>query len=631
MTTLLVLPECMSAMDILNRGPGGGGGRDVDDDLPRVASIDGGMGIAISDLHRAGDVLSRHRLREMSSSTHLLESDLRCARGEFDIALGCLSKYERALAHDDDDDDDDDDNDDGTNHARATGKGGERADRRRARERRRRKADVQFEKARLYAISGRFGEALSEYEDILEWMEGETEDLIEERRGRHGGGRRLDDDDDGSAAIDDDDALPVIHGAAALNGVGVAKLLLHLREEGGRRGGDIGVDIDEIFEGLNTATEVLLESRKDALTSPAHYNLAVDLGLAASITLANSGVARCLLNNRGRDDDDDGGVDDRRRAMDLWVEGLAMLDTILVDAANSLIVIPRHKFVCMESVRARLYCNISWTLLGFPSVPTSSSPERRREGGGEGGGGALKPEKLSDEYLRDASDAAKKALDIYDELMNGSKFMRDGAVDDDGGEKLAGEDGTTGREWEEILGDSATEGRDDDGDGQGQPTTSKPPESPLSPLWSAYHRCESARALGLVARCYALAGSAVTAEGLFQSALDASSSHPFGRKVNSKNAGGPPHRGVRVETGVSLSSPNLGLIARDVRSWYAMLCDDWEKRGGDAARLRSDASKIEDEGVLKGYVRDVDGVKRSVSGLESSLWLFSPSTFKLYD
>ena len=79
---------------------------------------------------------------------------------------------------------------------------------------------------------------------------------------------------------------------------------------------------------------------------------------------------------------------------------------------------------------------------------------------------------------------------------------------------------------------------------------------------------------------------------------------------------------------MSLSSPNLGLIARDVRFWYAMLCDDWDKRGGDAARLRSEASRIEDDGVLRGYVRDEDGVKRSVSGLESSLWLFTPSNFE---
>ena len=71
------------------------------------------------------------------------------------------------------------------------------------------------------------------------------------------------------------------------------------------------------------------------------------------------------------------------------------------------------------------------------------------------------------------------------------------------------------------------------------------------------------------------------------------------------------------------------MIARDVRLWYAMLCDNWEKRKGDADRIRLDALKIEDEGVLKGYLRDENsGVKKTASSLESSLWLFSPNDFE---
>ena len=79
--------------------------------------------------------------------------------------------------------------------------------------------------------------------------------------------------------------------------------------------------------------------------------------------------------------------------------------------------------------------------------------------------------------------------------------------------------------------------------------------------------------------------------------------------------------------GVALSSPSLGLIARDVRLWFALLCDDWNKRKGGADRLHSEALKIED-GVLKDFVRDENGTKRSVSGIESSLWLLSPLDFK---
>ena len=133
------------------------------------------------------------------------------------------------------------------------------------------------------------------------------------------------------------------------------------------------------------------------------------------------------------------------------------------------------------------------------------------------------------------------------------------------------------------------------------------------------NQSESARSLGLVAQCYASAGAAVTAEGLFQSSLDASSSHPIGQSLKDDEKG--------MVKGVALSSPSLGLIARDVRVWFALLCDDWDKRKGDADRLRSEALKIED-GVLKDFVRDENGTKRSVSGIESSLWLLSPLDFK---
>ena len=107
---------------------------------------------------------------------------------------------------------------------------------------------------------------------------------------------------------------------------------------------------------------------------------------------------------------------------------------------------------------------------------------------------------------------------------------------------------------------------------------------------------------------YTLAGSTVTAKGLFQSTLDASSLHPFGCKVDSGNAGDPPYCGMRMEIGMLLSSPNLCLIARNVRLWYAMLCDDWEKMSGDATRLCSDVSKIKDKGLLKRNLKEMDGV-----------------------
>ena len=292
------------------------------------------------------------------------------------------------------------------------------------------------------------------------------------------------------------------------------------------------------------------------------------------------------------------------------------MDAILQDASRTYTIIPKHQFMCMESVRARLYCNISWSLLGLGAC---SSPER--------GGTA---EKVSEETLQEASKAAKKALDIGDELINGPKFLREEGSPDSGnndetaghGQTTEAEEASERQEWERILREKSQEWRDAE---VTDATESKPADLPLSPLWAAYHRAESARALGLVAHCYAAAGAAVTAEGLFQAALDASSAYPAGRSLTAREGGGG---GPVAGRGVSSSSPHLGLIARDVRLWYALLCDDWEKREGDAERLRATARKIEEEGVLKGLARGEDEAIVSVSGLESSLWLLSPLDFE---
>lgn len=561
----MMLPECRNVIDLLNDGP--------------TSSEDGTAEIrrAHADLVRAKQILMQYSQYEVASTIDLLECDLCCSTGDFEKALVCLYRYEyhsykKTIA---------------TTATRTS---------------RRSRTILQFEKARLLVASGKFHEALSEYEDLLERMETEVQERMEKKK--MDDGRRS---DTYSSNDDHDDILPVIDAVSAVTGVGITKLLLHLRSSSLVSSNNGGDDADEIIESLDTATEMLLESRKDALLSPIHYQLAVDLGLAASISLTNAGVAHCLLVCRAQHDDNVH-QNHHRRAMELWKEGLATLDMILVDAANSLVVIPRHKFICMESVRARLYCNISCTLLGLYS---SECP----------------PKKLSNEILNEASDAAKKALDIYDELMNGSKFLRNGgsAVNDGGGSAAVDDGPSSSSEWEDILKEQAQ--ATDDG------ANPKPTELPLASIGMTYHKCESARALGLLARCYAHAGSAVTAEGLFQSAMDASSSHPFGRKIRSTSGGDSithddDDNERIIEKGVSVSSSNLTLIARDVRLWKSMLYDDWDKRERDADRLRGDALLIENDCALKGYVRDKEGMKQFVSGLEASLYLISPSNFK---
>jgi len=476
---------------------------------------------------------------------------------------------------------------------------------------------LQFIKSKLLVSLGQYEYALSEYEHMLENMEREVERqmnralaLQQQQQEKNNEATRSDEQKEMEMPTD---TLPVIHGASALTGVGITKLLLHLREQEQHDTTSSSTDtttnngtseIEDIIESIQTATEILLESRTDAIKSPMHTALAVDLGIAASISLTNLGITHALLPMGDKPSKT------KKRAMKYWKKGIQTLDLILENAVTSTIIIPRHKFQMMESVRARLYCNIAYVLLGLDdNINIKDGNEKLDQG-------------IDEKTLKEASDAAKKALDIYDELLNGSKMTR-GA---DAGEDISDDQEvdidkdtkedttTTSEEWEKILKDQASLPEEE------YDPNKKSKEIPISTLWKSYHKAESARALGLVAQCYALAGAAVTAEGLFQSALDASSSYPIGQSLSSKD--------TNTGRGVSLSSPNLGLIARDVRLWYANLCNNWDKRKGDADRLREEARKIEDEGVLKDYVRiDGTGVKRSVSGLESSLWIFSPGDF----
>jgi len=477
---------------------------------------------------------------------------------------------------------------------------------------------LQIIKSKLLVSLGQYEYALSEYEHMLENMEREVERQMNRVLALQQQQQQQDGSSDQQKEMQKEmemptDTLPVIHGASALTGVGVTKLLLHLREQDTTSSSSTDTttnnstsEIEDIIESIQTATEILLESRTDAIKSTLHTTLAVDLGIAASISLTNLGITHVLLSPNNNTNT----TKTKKRAMKYWKKGIQTLDLILENAVTSTIIIPRYKFQLMESVRARLYCNIAYVLLGLDDNINIKD------------GNAKLDQATDEKTLKEASDAAKKALDIYDELLNGSKMTRgedscerDTQDADTGKKDDTKEDTTTSEEWEKILKDQASL-PDEEYD-----PNKKSKDIPISTLWKSYHKAESARALGLVAQCYAMAGAAVTAEGLFQSALDASSSYPIGQSLSSKD--------TNTGRGVSLSSTNLGLIARDVRLWYANLCNNWDKRKGDADRLREEAMVIEDEGVLKDYIRlDGTGEKRSVSGLESSLWIFSPGDFE---
>jgi hypothetical protein len=73
------------------------------------------------------------------------------------------------------------------------------------------------------------------------------------------------------------------------------------------------------------------------------------------------------------------------------------------------------------------------------------------------------------------------------------------------------------------------------------------------------------RALSLTASCYAMADAMVTAEGLFQSAIE-----------------------------MPGADPPTKLARRDAFLSYASLCKQWDKRQSDAERLESQGKEIND-------------------------------------
>ena len=99
------------------------------------------------------------------------------------------------------------------------------------------------------------------------------------------------------------------------------------------------------------------------------------------------------------------------------------------------------------------------------------------------------------------------------------------------------------------------------------------------------------RVLATVASCYHQAGSAVTAEGLFQSAIDRANLSP---------------------------NPSSLLEIQDAYKGYSDLCRQWDKREGDAKRLKHEAIAIND--LLP------DGWKNR-SGMHSTLWFWTPGDF----
>ena len=111
-------------------------------------------------------------------------------------------------------------------------------------------------------------------------------------------------------------------------------------------------------------------------------------------------------------------------------------------------------------------------------------------------------------------------------------------------------------------------------------------------------RTLSGRSLRLVADCYARGGSAVTAEGLYQSALDLLNDDKY------DTHGGP-----------------LALIERrEVYNSYATLCANWEKRSRDSDNMKEKAQKLEGQ---------IGGCWQRKPYAYSGLWLFSTTDLNM--
>ena len=101
------------------------------------------------------------------------------------------------------------------------------------------------------------------------------------------------------------------------------------------------------------------------------------------------------------------------------------------------------------------------------------------------------------------------------------------------------------------------------------------------------------RTLSVIASCYQQAGSAVTAEGLFQSAID----------KNRKLPAGP--------------LPLLEL--RDACTWYADLCRQWDKREKDAKKLEIRVAEIDNS---------LDEAWKGKPGILAGSWFWTPGDFQ---
>ena len=138
------------------------------------------------------------------------------------------------------------------------------------------------------------------------------------------------------------------------------------------------------------------------------------------------------------------------------------------------------------------------------------------------------------------------------------------------------------------------------------------------------------RALSLVASCYARAGSQVTAEGLFKSALDSLLVGPSLPRSQIRNH----HEEILRRTSRDDLDPITRLHARMCFLEFARLCQNWERRESDARQYERLAEKLTrdfpgDWGSSGVITDDAIGFNSRVELINGgAAWFFSVNDFK---
>ncbi len=231
-------------------------------------------------------------------------------------------------------------------------------------------------------------------------------------------------------------------------------------------------------------------------------------------------------------------------AMNSWRQGINIIDELLSQSSQAASIDVQHEYLA-KSLKAKLYCNMAWTILYASTYNYTYSDNNDDDDDDDNK--EQKHTLLKEDELKIASEYSGLALKLYDEII-----------------ELGIQNGLG--HYEE-----------------------------LKPVMG--------RALGLVAACYAKAGSAVTAEGLLQSAMDL-------YKVDDIDYSKQQQQQL---------CPISQLDARSIYLTYASLCRNWEKRDADAKKNGDIALKIDEENLVGNW--------KGVSAIYSGLSFFAVTDF----